>query len=29
VARTETREYKLWLSRDFGGGYHQYFDWEP
>lgn len=29
LSRTETREYRLWLARNMGGGYASYFEWEP
>jgi hypothetical protein len=29
VTRTASREYRLWLARNFGGGYRSYFEWEP
>ena len=29
VTRTASREYRLWLARNMGGGYASYFEWEP
>ncbi|MCW5982006.1 MAG: SUMF1/EgtB/PvdO family nonheme iron enzyme [Bryobacteraceae bacterium] len=29
VTRTASREYRLWLSRNLGGGYGSYFEWQP
>jgi rhamnogalacturonan endolyase len=29
VTRTASREYRLWLARNMGGGYPTYFEWEP
>jgi hypothetical protein len=29
VTRTASREYRLWLARNKGGGYPSYFEWEP
>jgi rhamnogalacturonan endolyase len=29
VTRTASREYRLWLARNAGGGYPSYFEWEP
>ena len=29
VSHTESREYRLWLARNMGGGYASYFEWEP
>jgi hypothetical protein len=29
ITRTASREYKLWLARNRGGGYPSYFEWEP
>lgn len=29
VTRTASREYRLWLARNRGGGYASYFEWEP
>jgi rhamnogalacturonan endolyase len=29
VTRTGSREYRLWLARNGGGGYPSYFEWEP
>jgi rhamnogalacturonan endolyase len=29
VTRTSSREYRLWLARNMGGGYGSYFEWEP
>jgi hypothetical protein len=29
LTRTASREYRLWLARNFGGGYPSYFEWEP
>jgi hypothetical protein len=29
VTRTASREYRLWLARNIGGGYASYFEWEP
>ncbi|HEX8871826.1 MAG TPA: hypothetical protein VF758_03615, partial [Candidatus Acidoferrum sp.] len=28
VTRTASREYRLWLARNMGGGYQSYFEWE-
>ena len=28
IARTESREYRLWLARNLGGGYGSYFEWQ-
>ena len=29
ITRTASREYRLWLARNKGGGYASYFEWEP
>ncbi len=29
ITRTASREYRLWLARNYGGGYPSYFEWEP
>jgi len=29
VTRTASREYRLWMARNMGGGYASYFEWEP
>lgn len=29
ITRTASREYRLWLARNRGGGYANYFEWEP
>jgi hypothetical protein len=29
VTRTASREYRLWIARNWGGGYPSYFEWEP
>jgi outer membrane protein assembly factor BamB len=29
VTRTASREYRLWLAHNMGGGYPSYFEWEP
>ena len=29
ITRTASREYRLWLARNMGGGYASYFEWEP
>jgi len=29
VTRVARREYRLWLARNWGGGYPSYFEWEP
>lgn len=29
LTRTASREYRLWLARNWGGGYASYFEWEP
>ena len=29
VTRTASHEYRLWLARNWGGGYPIYFEWEP
>jgi hypothetical protein len=29
ITRTASREYRLWLARNLGGGYGSYFEWEP
>jgi rhamnogalacturonan endolyase len=29
LARTADRQYRLWLARNWGGGYASYFEWEP
>jgi hypothetical protein len=29
VTRTASHEYRLWMARNFGGGYRSYFEWEP
>jgi hypothetical protein len=29
VTRTASREYRLWVARNMGGGYASYFEWEP
>ncbi|MBI1896994.1 MAG: SUMF1/EgtB/PvdO family nonheme iron enzyme [Acidobacteria bacterium] len=29
VTRTASREYRLWMARNMGGGYPSYFEWEP
>jgi rhamnogalacturonan endolyase len=29
VTRVASREYRIWLARNLGGGYGVYFDWEP
>ncbi len=29
ITRTASREYRLWLARNKGGGYQSYFEWEP
>ena len=29
ITRTASREYRLWLARNKGGGYPSYFEWEP
>lgn len=29
VTRTASHEYRLWLARNWGGGYPSYFEWEP
>jgi hypothetical protein len=29
VTRTASREYRLWLARNLGGGYGIHFEWEP
>jgi hypothetical protein len=29
VTRTASREYRMWLARNMGGGYPSYFEWEP
>jgi rhamnogalacturonan endolyase len=29
VTHTASREYRLWLARNMGGGYPSYFEWEP
>ncbi|MBI1788416.1 MAG: hypothetical protein HYR60_12815 [Acidobacteria bacterium] len=28
VTRTASREYRLWMARNMGGGYPSYFEWE-
>ena len=28
ITRTESREYRLWMARNLGGGYGAYFEWE-
>jgi len=29
VTRTGSREYRLWMARNMGGGYASYFEWQP
>jgi rhamnogalacturonan endolyase len=29
VTRTASREYRLWIARNIGGGYASYFEWQP
>jgi hypothetical protein len=29
ITRTASREYRLWMARNMGGGYGSYFEWEP
>jgi hypothetical protein len=29
ITRTASREYRLWLARNLGGGYGSYFEWQP
>ena len=29
VTRTASREYRLWLARNLGGGYGSYYEWQP
>ena len=29
VTRTSSREYRLWLAHNMGGGYPSYFEWQP
>ena len=29
ITRTASREYRLWMARNIGGGYRSYFEWEP
>ena len=29
ITRTASREYRLWMARNMGGGYASYFEWEP
>ena len=29
VTRTSSREYRLWMAHNMGGGYASYFEWEP
>ncbi|MGB9606188.1 MAG: hypothetical protein ACPL88_09980, partial [Bryobacteraceae bacterium] len=29
ITRTASREYRLWMGRNMGGGYGSYFEWEP
>jgi len=29
ITRTANREYRIWLARNRGGGYANYFEWEP
>ncbi len=29
VTRAASREYRLWMARNMGGGYASYFEWEP
>ena len=29
VTHTASREYRLWMARNMGGGYPSYFEWEP
>jgi hypothetical protein len=29
ITRTASRQYRLWLARNMGGGYASYFEWEP
>jgi len=29
ITRAASREYRLWLARNMGGGYASYFEWEP
>ena len=29
MTRTANREYRVWVGRNWGGGYPQYFEWQP
>jgi len=29
ITRTASRQYRLWMARNMGGGYASYFEWEP
>ena len=29
AGRTDEREYRLWLARNYTGGYPTYFEWQP
>jgi rhamnogalacturonan endolyase len=29
ITRSASREYRLWMARNMGGGYASYFEWEP
>jgi hypothetical protein len=29
VTRLGDREYRMWLARNLGAGYGQYFEWQP
>ncbi len=29
ITRTVSREYRLWMARNMGGGYASYFEWQP